>query len=477
MFQLPAKLPLRFTSSQGEWKDLYSPNDYKILTQMQLATKDDIANILENNQNAQKSMAKLHPFERAEILSKVIADLKSKIPYLAWVIATEGGKPLKDATAEANRAVATLELCAEETLRLVGEVVPMERTAAGRDHLAFTLRDPIGPVLAISAFNHPLNLIAHQVGSAIASGCAVVLKPSSSTPISAFILDDAFKNAGLPELGLRVVNAKVELTEVLVQSAEFNFVSFIGSAKVGWEMRRKIAPGTRISMEHGGQAAAIIRADANQEDAAKLLVKSSFYHAGQVCISTQRIFVHESIQSSFLSLFLKHATKLKVGPATDENTDVGPLIKADEVKRLQEWINEAQSAGAKIEIGNKVTGEKGQFLSPTVISNVPRTCKLMTDEAFGPVVCINPYTDETELLEYLNSNDYIFESSLFTQDISHALKIAKEISTMTFVINNHNAFRVDQMPFGGHKMSGLGMGGVKYAMEEMTRIKQIILKT
>ena len=376
MFQLPAQLPLKFTSSKGPFQKILSPNDGKSLLEVQFATNDDIKLILDSALEAQAQMAKLHPYERAEILKKVAADLKEKIDFMAWVIASEGGKPLKDAKVEASRAVATLELCAEETLRLEGEMIPMERTAAGKDHIAFTMRDPIGPVLAISAFNHPLNLIAHQVGCAVASGCAVVLKPASSTPICAFFLEEAFLKAGLPKSGLRVINAEVELTEKLVESKIFNYVSFIGSAKVGWEMRKKIAPGTRIAMEHGGQAPAIVRADADLTAAVKALIKGAFYHAGQVCISTQRIFVHEKVFETFLKDFKAQALELKVGVATDVNTDVGPLIKLAEVVRIQKWIDEAVKAGAKIETGNKVTG---QFMTPTILTNVSRDVALMKD--------------------------------------------------------------------------------------------------
>lgn len=476
MFQLPKHLPLKFTNSSGKDLDIFSPNDGKLLTRAQQATAQDIELILGSMKEAQKAMTALKPYERSKILKDVAQDLKAQLDFLAWVIASEGGKPLKDAKVEAARAVATLELCAEETAGLVGEVVPMERTPAGKDHVAFTLRSPIGPVLAISAFNHPLNLISHQVGCAIASGCAVVLKPASVTPISAHFLLEAFEKAGLPKNALRVVNAEVSLVEHLVASSEFNYLTFIGSAKVGWEMRKKVAPGTRMALEHGGQAAAIVREDAELTPAVTALLKGSFYHAGQVCISTQRIFVHEKIYQPFLNEFKAGAEKLIVGPATDEKTDVGPLIKSSEVERLQNWIAEAQKRGAKILMGNKVSGEQKQYLAPTILTDVPRDTTIMTDEAFGPVVCINSYQDENELLEYLNSNPYIFESALFTKDISRALRIAHEISTMTFVVNNHTAFRVDQMPFGGHKLSGLGMGGVKYQVEEMTRTKQIILK-
>jgi len=476
MFQLPPKLPLRFTTSEGEWRDVLSPNDQKPITKMQLATSKDIEELLGSLKNSQKKMKNLRPYERADILKKAATELRSQESYLAWVIASEGGKPLKDAKVEVTRAIATLELCAEEALRLDGEMIPMERTPAGKDHLAFTLRDPIGPVLAISAFNHPLNLISHQVGCAIASGCVVVLKPASTTPICGTLLQEAFLKAGLSEDFFTVIHSNVSESELLVASPEFGFVSFIGSPKVGWEMRKKIAPGTRIAMEHGGQAAAIIRNDADLESAATQLVKGAFYHAGQVCISTQRIFVHEDAYDKFLEIFMKLTSELKTGPATDEETDVGPLIKPDEVKRLQSWITEAQKDGAIIEMGDNVTGSHNQYLYPTVLTNVPRSSKIMKEEAFGPVVCINQYKDENELLEYLNSNEYIFESALFTKDLTRALRISKEISSMTFVINNHTALRVDQMPFGGHGKSGLGMGGVKYMMEEMTRIKQVILR-
>ncbi len=476
MFQLPSEIPLHFTSSQGKFVDLNSPNDHGLLLKVQNATQDDIEFILKETKSIQKEMQKLRPFERSEILKKAAAHLKGQLEFLAKVIASEGGKPLKDARVEAARAIATIELCAEETLRLHGEVIPMERTPSGKDHLSFSVRDPIGAVLAISAFNHPLNLIAHQVGCALASGCSVVLKPASSTPISAHYLREAFTVAGLPDQFLRVVNAEVPLVEKLVASSEFSFVNFIGSAKVGWEMRKKIAPGTRLALEHGGQAPAVIRSDADIEKAVSALVKGAFYHAGQVCISTQGIFVADKIFDTFLAKFKEASSKLITGSAINEETDVGPLIRPGEVERLQKSIHEASEKGAKIVLGNKVFGNKNQFMSPTILTHVPRECSILKDEAFGPVVCINPYQDEEELLEYLNDKEYIFEAALFTNDLSAAMEIATGFSAMTFVINNHTAFRVDQMPFGGHGLAGLGMGGVKYAMEELTRVKQIIIK-
>lgn len=476
MFQLPERIPVKFTKSQGSWKEVLSPNDGVKLVQVQQATESDLNLVLSETKVIQKKIAALHPYERSAILKKVAGFMRENEELITKAIASEGGKPWKDAKVEAQRATATIELCAEETMRLEGEIVPMERTAAGKDHLAFTLRDPIGPVLAISAFNHPMNLIAHQVGCAIASGCSVVLKPASTTPISAFLLEAMFERAGLPSNGIRVINTESSLLKPLVSSKEFGFLSFVGSAKVGWDLRRQIANGTRIALEHGGQAPAIVREDADLSKAVPALVKGAFYHAGQVCISTQGIFVHHSLFDKFVNEFKEATSKLKTGSALKEDTDVGPLIKPDEVARLQKWIKEAEAQGAKVVSGNEVSGNAKQYMTPTILINVPRESSIMKDEAFGPVVCINSYSDEAELLDYLNNKDYIFEAALFTKDITRALQIAKDIATMTFVINNHTAFRVDQMPFGGHKESGLGMGGVKYAMEELTRTKQVIIK-
>ncbi len=476
MFQLPVTLPVTFTTSAGAWQEVRSPNDGQLVANTQQATETDVSHLLRETQGAQKSMAKLRPYERAHILRTVAQKLREREGEFSFMIASEGGKPLKDALVEARRAAATLELCAEETLRLGGDVIPMERTAAGKDHIAFTLRDPIGPVLAISAFNHPLNLIAHQVGCAIGAGCAVVLKPAPATPVCAEKLRELFLDAGLAPEVLRVINTDIPLIQKLAAAPVFGHVSFIGSARVGWELRQLIAPGTRLSLEHGGHAPAIVRGDADLEQAVAALVKGAFYHAGQVCISTQAIFVHDSVKLPFLELFKRATESLIVGSALNMETDVGPLIRPGEVVRLRSWIDDAIAAGAVLVTGNTVSGTQGQFLAPTLLRDVPRGVRLMSDEAFGPVVCVNGYADEDELLEWINSSEYVFEAALFTRDLNRALQIARDISTMTFVINNHTAFRVDQMPFGGHKKSGLGMGGVRYAMEEMTRLKQIIIK-
>jgi acyl-CoA reductase-like NAD-dependent aldehyde dehydrogenase len=476
MIKIPSRFPVTFCQSVGSDFNLYSPNDLTLLSQIQYATKEDIEFLIKSLPYAAQVIKKLKAYERAEILKKVSLKIKEEASSLAMLISSEGGKPLKDAKVEVDRAALTFELCAEETLRLGGETLPMERSPSGLGHLSFTQREPIGPVLAISAFNHPLNLLAHQSGCAIAAGCPVVIKPAPATPLCAFKLQEFFLEAGLPKECLFVVNANIAEIEKLASAKEFAYVSFIGSAKVGWNLRKVIAPGTRLALEHGGVAPSIVREDADIVQAVSALTKGAFYHAGQVCISTQRIFVHKNIFSTFLEFFKKETQKLQTGDARLESTDVGPLIRKEEISRLQSWIKDAVAAGAKLELGNSVSGIQNQLLSPTILSEVPRDTKLMQEEAFGPVVCVNSYEDEAELMNYLNQSEYVFESSVFTKDISKAIHLSSQMPSMTVVINNHNAYRVDWMPFGGHKLSGLGMGGVKYSIEEMTRLKQVIIR-
>ncbi len=476
MIPLPMQFPINFKESQGDYRPLLSPNDQRLITEVQFAKPEDIDWLLTHLKNSQQKMNTLKAYERSTILRKTAEQIKLNAEKLTWLIATEGGKPLADAKVEVARAQNTFEICAEETLRLGGEQIPMERTAAGVGHLTFTTRTPIGPVLAISAFNHPLNLLAHQVGCAIAAGCPVVIKPSPNTPLCAFKLEKYLIAAGLPSECCYVVNAEIPEIEKMVSSLEFSYVSFIGAARIGWSLRKILAPGSRLALEHGGQAPAIVTEDADLAKAIPALLKGSFYHAGQACISTQRIFVHESRYKSFLTQFIEETKKLKTADARDENTQVGPLIRPQEARRVLEWIHEAIQAGAKLECGAEKIELGEQYLTPAILSEVPRDVRLMTEEVFGPVVCVNSYSDEEELIHYLNTNDYIFESCVFTESLTTSMRLTQKLQAMTIVVNNHSAYRVDWMPFGGHKLSGLGMGGVKYSIEEMTRLKQIIIK-
>ena len=475
MFEIGQKYPILFCNSQGKYQALHSPNDLTTITQIQWASADDVALLLKDIKPFQKKFQQVSKLEVAEALKHVARRILEEKENFAHLIALEGGKPLKDALVEVDRASLTFTLCAEEATRIHGEMIPMERSASALGKMAFTIKEPIGPVLAISAFNHPLNLLAHQVGCAVASGCVVVLKPSPGTPLNAYQLKKLFLETKLPPEVLTVVPCDIPEIQSLVSHKNFSFVSFIGSAKVGWNLRGQLAPGTRLALEHGGIAPAIVCLDADIERATKSLVKGAFYHAGQVCISTQRIFVHKDIQEKFVKRFLEEVKKLKTQSALLADTDVGPLIRPAEVVRIQSWINEAMNLGAKLLIGNSTEGSHQQFLHPTVLLNVSGECKLMNEEVFGPVVCINEFDHLDALMDSLSETEFVFESSIFTNDMSVIMKAVRTLPAMSLVINEHTAFRVDWMPFGGHKASGLGMGGVKYSIEEMTRIKQIIL--
>lgn len=468
------RTPLRWPGPQRPWLRVTNPNDGKLLGEVELLHPDDVAVVAQMALRGQASLANVSPLQRAQWLKNLAQKIRSAKHDLGLLIATEGGKPLKDALVEADRAALTFDLCAEEALRLHGDQPPLAHSPAARGKTAVTLREPIGPVLALSAFNHPLNLLAHQVGTALASGNAVVFKPSPATPYCAEWLADGLRDVGVPADAAVVCHADVPIIELLVQRPEFQFVSFIGSAHVGWQLRRLVAPGTRLALEHGGVATAVLFPDADLGLAASTLVRGAFYHAGQVCISTQKIFVHESIWDSFCASFVASARQLKVGDARDEKTDVGPLIRQSEVERLHAWIEEACRLGARVLLDGR-TDHSAPYLGPTVLSHVPAEATLMTEEAFGPIVCLVPFTDVQDAYDAVAASPFHFAASVYTQDLPRGFEAATKLSAMNVMVNDHTAWRVDEMPFGGHRQSGLGMGGVRWAIEEQTRLKQVVL--
>ena len=467
------RTPLRLASASRAWLLVYNPNDGSVLGEVEQLSLQDLDALLSEVLAGQKLLACTPPSQRAGWLKHVAQEIRHQQESLALLIATEGGKPLKDAKLEVERAAHTFELCAQEALRAKEELLSLADTPAGATKRSLLRREPIGPVLALSAFNHPLNLLAHQVGSALAAGCAVVFKPSPATPYCAEWLADALVRSGAPSSVAQVTHAEVEVIEALLARPEFQFVSFIGSAKIGWELRKKLAPGTRLALEHGGQAAAMVLADADVDAAVKALIRGAFYHAGQVCISTQRIYLHSDVAERFTQAFVAAAKKLVVGDARSAASDVGPLIRPAEKQRLLEWISEAQSAGAQLLYSSPHDNER--MLGPHILRHVPVHCRLWREEAFGPVVCLATFHEPATVYEELARNPYHFQAAVFTSDQARALEACERLSAMTVVVNDHTAWRVDSMPFGGHRQSGLGMGGVRWAVEEQTRLKQVIL--
>jgi acyl-CoA reductase-like NAD-dependent aldehyde dehydrogenase len=417
----------------------------------------------------------LKPHERIAVLRRLAALVEGKRDHLALQIAREGGKPLRDAVVEVNRAVDGIGNAADELRNFAGREIPMGLTAASTGRWAFTTKEPIGIVAAISAFNHPLNLIVHQVVPAIAVGCPVIVKPASTTPLSCIDLVTLAHEAGLPEPWCQIfIPTGNDLAERLATDPRVAFVSFIGSARVGWSLRSKLAPGTRSALEHGGAAPAIVDCSADLDAIMDPLAKGGYYHAGQVCVSTQRIFVHEDICSRFVERFAHRVGLLKVGDPTREETDVGPLILPRETDRVASWIAEARAGGARVVLGD--TRHSETTLDPTILFAPSAAAKVSTDEIFGPVTCVYPYRDLDDAIAAANSLPVAFQASVFAQDIGIALHAAERLDASAIMVNDTTAFRTDWMPFAGRRQSGYGTGGVPFTMRDMTEERMIVLR-
>jgi acyl-CoA reductase-like NAD-dependent aldehyde dehydrogenase len=417
----------------------------------------------------------LPAYQRIEILRRLARLMEREFDALAMLIAREGGKPLIDARAETSRAINGVDGAAGELEHLAGREIPMGLTTASRDRWAFTTKEPIGVVAAISAFNHPLNLIVHQVAPAIATGCPVIIKPASTTPLSCRRFVELVQEAGLPPgwCQLLVVEDNA-LAEGLATHPSIAFVSFIGSAKVGWYLRSKLAPGARCALEHGGAAPVIIDRSVEIDAIVEPLVKGGYYHAGQVCVSVQRIFVHADIMRRFVDGLTERARALQVGDPTLPETEMGPLILPREVDRVATWVQEARDTGAHITTGG--TRISDRVYSPTVIVEPPATVRVSREEVFGPVTCVYAYTDLDEAIARANCLPFAFQASVFARDINIALRAARSLDASAVLVNDHTAFRTDWMPFAGRHQSGYNVGGIPYTMHDMTQEKMIVFR-
>ncbi len=413
------------------------------------------------------------PHERAAILHRAMEIMQERRDHLAMQVAAEGGKPLIDARVEVDRAINGMELCIHEIAALKGTEIPMGITAAGDGRMAWTSREPIGVVVAVSAFNHPLNLIVHQVAPAVATGCPVIVKPAGDTPLSCFEFIDILHEAGLPEDWARAVMSSRDVSEKLVTDPRVAFFSFIGSAGVGWSLRSKLAPGARCALEHGGVAPVIVDPSADLDTAVPSLVKGGFYHSGQVCVSVQRIFAHSSIVEELASRIADSAKGLTVGNATDEATECGPLIRPKEVDRVADWVEEARAGGAQVLCGGERLSDT--TYAPTVLLNPPAEATVSRNEVFGPVVCIYSYDDVDAAIAQANSLDVAFQAAVYTNDLAGAMHTYRNIDASAVMVNDHSAFRTDWMPFAGLRQSGHGVGGIPYTCHEMTIEKMIVI--
>ncbi len=414
--------------------------------------------------------------QRIEILSRTAEIMESKIDELTLLAASEGGKPLNDSRVEVIRAIDGIQLCIEALRAYAGTVIPLGTTAATAGRTAFTQKEPIGVVVAVSAFNHPLNLIVHQVGPAVASGCPVIVKPANDTPLSCLRFVEILHEAGLPEAWSQVLVASDTATaEKLVTDERVGFFSFIGSAKVGWMLRSKLAPGTRCALEHGGAAPAILAEPFNKDAALAAIAKGGFYHAGQVCVSVQRVFAPASQAADFAAELGRIADDLTVGAPEEASSDVGPLIRHAEVDRVATWVDEAVSDGAELICGGRKISDS--CYAPTVLLNPAVTSKVSTLEIFGPVVCVYSYDDIDDAVQQANALPVAFQSCIFCEHIDTALGLSDKLDASAVMINDHSAFRDDVMPFAGLRQSGLGVGGIPYTVEDMQIDKMRVIKS
>lgn len=412
------------------------------------------------------------PHQRMAILQKVAAALDGRREHFAKLIAREGGKPYPDAVVEVTRAIDGLRNASDELRNFAGREIPMGLTAASEGRWAFTTKEPIGVVAAISAFNHPLNLIVHQVAPAVAVGAPVIVKPAPVTPLSCLGLVALFHEAGLEEAWCQTfITDDIPLSERFATDARVAFLSFIGSAKVGWYLRSKLAPGARCALEHGGAAPVIVDRSASLDSIVEPIVKGAYYHAGQVCVSVQRIFVHDALFDGFVERFAARVAKLRVGDPLLTTTEVGPLILPREVDRVAAWIDEAN---AKQRLGGGRVSET--TLNPAILVEPAADDKVSRLEVFGPVACVYRYSEIDHAIARANDLPYAFQASVFSTDIGPALRAAERLEASTVLVNDHTAFRTDWMPFAGRKQSGYGTGGIPFSMRDMSEEKMIVLK-
>ena len=414
--------------------------------------------------------------QRISILQKTAQLMSKQRDQLAVAAAEEGGKPLVDSQVEVDRAIDGVHNCIECLRMAAGHEIPMGINTASDNRLAMTRLEPIGVVVAVSAFNHPLNLIVHQVGPAIASGCPVIVKPAEDTPLSCLRFVELLREAGLPETWCQpLVVSELELATQLVTDARVGFFSFIGSARVGWMLRSQLAPGARCALEHGGAAPVIIAKDADLEKTLPALAKGGFYHAGQVCVSVQRVYCHESMARKLAEALAVIATALKVGDPTAADTEVGPLIRPREVTRVHEWVTAAIAAGAEKLCGGEVLSES--CYAPTVLFNPPDEAMVSQQEIFAPVVCVYSYKDMDDAIERANALPVAFQAAVFTNELDTALHCYRKLDASAVMVNDHTAFRVDWMPFAGLRQSGMGVGGIPYTFEDMQIEKLLVVKS
>ena len=413
----------------------------------------------------------LPAYERGRALREISAGLKARREEIGRLLSLEAGKPIRDALVEVDRATLTFRLGAEEAERTYGETIPLDLMPSSKGRVGITRRFPIGPVAAISPFNFPLNLAAHKLSPAIAAGCSIVLKPPSKDPLTMLTVAEIIDGVGLPAGAVSILPMTRELGDRMVADDRFKLLSFTGSPSVGWRMKER-AGKKKVVLELGGNAGVIVDRTADLDWAAKRCVVGAFAYAGQVCISVQRMFVHEDVREAFLDKFMAGVKALHVGDPLDPVTDVGPMVDAAAAARTQRWVDEAVQLGGKVVTGGRATGA---YFEPTVLENVPAEAQVCSNEAFAPVVVVFPFTDFGDAIKGVNDSFFGLQTGIFTNDLGHAWQAFNELEVGGVIVNDIPTYRIDNMPYGGVKDSGQGREGLRWSIEDMTELRIMVL--
>lgn len=457
--------------SSGQPLLVLSPFDGAQIGSTWNAGATEVENSVRETVRAFSEMREMPAFRRAQILRGISQAIEKRKEELARVLAQEAGKPIKTARLEIDRAAFTFSIGAEEATRINGEVLPLDLTAATAGRIGIVRRFPVGPVLAITPFNFPSNLVAHKLAPAIAAGCSLLLKPAPQTPFSALLLAEIALEAGLPAGAFNVVPCANDLAEKLVSDDRLKLLSFTGSAAVGWSLKQKSGK-KRVVLELGGNAGVIIHHDGNLDYAAERCTFGGFSYAGQSCISVQRILVHRSVKDAFLEKFIPKVAALKTGAPLDEATDVGPLIRSTDADRVESWLQDAVSQGAHILTGGK---RHGSVFEPTVLTGTTPEMKVNCFEVFAPVVTVEPYDDFEAAVALVNDSPFGLQAGVFTRDAQAIFSAYHKLEVGGVMIGDVPTFRIDHMPYGGTKDSGIGREGLRYAIEDMTEPKLLML--
>lgn len=422
--------------------------------------------------DAAEPMARMPAYERQAVLQHCVDRFKERVEELAYALCVEAGKPIKDSRGEVSRLIDTFRIAAEESVRMTGEVQPLDISPRAKGYQGIWKRVPIGPCSFISPFNFPLNLAAHKVAPAIAVGCPFVMKPASRTPLGAIIMGEVLAETNLPKGAFSILPAHREGADLFTEDDRLKLLSFTGSPAVGWDLKAK-AGRKKVVLELGGNAAVVIDHDADLDDAVERTVFGAFYQSGQSCIGVQRILVHADVYDAFRDKLVARTKTLIAGDPHDENTFIGPMIDVKEAERLERWIGEAKEKGAKLLCGGK---RDGAMLEATLLENVGRETKLNFEEAFGPVAFLARFNDFDEALDIVNDSKFGLQAGIFTRDLFKTLDAWDRLDVGGVVINDVPSYRVDNMPYGGVKDSGLGREGVRFAMEDMTEIRNLVIR-